>query len=162
MGNLSESFADFLTIFQNSSRYAIHVSRHVFCKINSKIRKNMVGVLNARHLLAHRKYARRQRTWFRREPLFHHWLYRNEMGVSDLLARTTDLYSMPFTNYMDTFDWETYLNAMTKDYNKSMREYVPKLQLFASASSRSHFLAALAPRIRDLRQWYAHQQAKQP
>jgi tRNA dimethylallyltransferase len=125
MGSLSESFADFLTIFQNSSR----------------------------------RYARRQRTWFRREPLFCHWLYRNEMGESDLLARTTDLYSMPFADYMDTFDWETYLDAMAKDYrSKSMHEYATRLQIFASAASRSHFLASLAPRIRDLRQWYTQKE----
>ncbi|ELR20008.1 isopentenyltransferase [Acanthamoeba castellanii str. Neff] len=117
--HLGDSFTDFLTIFQNSSR----------------------------------KYGRRQKTWFRREPLFHHWLYRNEMGVEDQLRRVTDLYSLPFAEYMDTFDWDGYLNKMTKDYNQKMPTYAPKLQLFSTASSRDSFIASLAPSIANLRQW---------
>jgi tRNA A37 N6-isopentenylltransferase MiaA len=117
---LGESFTDFLTIFQNSSR----------------------------------KYGRRQKTWFRREPLFHHWLYRNEMDVEDQLQQATMLYSLPFAKYMDTFDWEGYLTKMMKDYNNKMPSYAPKLQLFSSASSRDNFITTLEPQIHDLRKWY--------
>jgi hypothetical protein len=75
------------------------------------------------------------------------------VGVEEQLRRVTDLYSMPFAEYMDTFDWEVYLNKMTKDYNQKMPTYAPKLQLFSTASSRDSFIASLAPAIANLRKW---------
>jgi hypothetical protein len=56
---------------------------------------------------------------------------------------------------MGTFNWSKYLDGMAKDYNNKMPAYAPQLKLFAHASNRKNFVSALAPRIQDLRKWYA-------
>lgn len=105
---------------------------------------------------SNRRYAKRQKGWFRREPLFHHWLYRDELPTEELLQRIVDLYAMPFEDYMATFDWEKYLESIKKDYiTNAMREYSPQLKLFSHPRICYDLVIGLYPYIQNLRRYVA-------
>lgn len=80
-----------------------------------------------------------------------------------LLHRVGDLYSMSFDEYMNTFNWDTYLDSLMKDYhNRSTRDYSAKLQIFNTPSACRDFLRDIAPLMHDLRHWYAKQALNKP
>lgn len=74
------------------------------------------------------------------------------------MQQVEGLYSMPFSDYLDSFNWQRYLDAVLRDYNIEHRGYKPVLRFFSSRDSRTRFLNTIAQTMATFRQRYNQQQ----